>query len=345
MAHVRVKGVKRYRSKGEWYAYHRATGTRLMAEFGSAAFFLEVAALDGRAERQAAVPGTLGGMLASYRASPSYVDLAISSRSEYARLMNLLTPVDTMPVVELTPQFIAGLRDRIAKKHGRRQANYILSILSVACEHGREHGIIRDNPVKGIRRVRRDRLAPHANRPWSEDERRAVLEHAPDQVRLAVALAMFTGLRKGDVLALPKSSVRDGRIWRRTSKTGLEMSIPLHPDLQALMTVANQHNAITIAATTNGTPWTSSGFNSTFIKAIRRLEREGFVQPGLTFHGLRHTVGTLLIEAGFDIDTVRRWLGQKTLAMAIHYSETANTTEKMAGVMARFDPLGSKTRT
>jgi hypothetical protein len=42
---------------------------------------------------------------------------------------------------------------------------------------------------------------------------------------------------------------------------------------------------------------------------------------------------------------VRRWLGQKTLAMAIHYSETADTTDRMDGVMARFDPLGSKTRT
>jgi hypothetical protein len=112
-----------------------------------------------------------------------------------------------------------------------------------------------------------------------------------------------------------------------------------------LLSAAAPHDAITIAATTNGTPWTESGFNSTFIKAIRRLEREGAVQPGLTFHGLRHTVGTLLVEAGFDIDTVRRWLGQKTLAMAIHYSETADTTDRMDGVMARFDPLGSKTRT
>jgi integrase len=46
------------------------------------------------------------------------------------------------------------------------------------------------------------------------------------------------------------------------------------------------------------------------------LKRAGKIGSGLTFHGLRHTVGTLLIEAGYDIDTVRRWLGQKTLAMA-----------------------------
>jgi hypothetical protein len=56
-------------------------------------------------------------------------------------------------------------------------------------------------------------------------------------------------------------------------------------------------------------------------------------------------VGTLLIEAGVNLDTVRRWLGQKTLAMAIHYSDTADTSKQMRGAMNKFDPLGSKTRT
>lgn len=345
MTRVRVRGIKRYRSKGRWYVYHRETGKRIEAEFGTAEFFNELAILERRVKREAALPGTLGGLLAAYRASRAYLDLAPATRAGYARMINLLRPIHEMPLAELTPQFIAGLRDGAAEKHGRRQANYVMAVISVACEHGREHGIVRENPVKGVKRVRRDRQAPRANRPWSASERRTVLERVPDQLRVPVALAMFTGLRKGDVLKLPKSAIRDGRLWRRTAKTGHEVSLPLHPDLVRLLFSAASHDAITIAATTNGTPWTESGFNSTFIKAIRRLEREGVVEPGLTFHGLRHTVGTLLVEAGFDIDTVRRWLGQKTLAMAIHYSETADTTERMAGVLAQFDPLGSKTRT
>ena len=142
-----------------------------------------------------------------------------------------------------------------------------------------------------------------------------------------------------------KTTIREGKIWRRTNKTGQEVSIPVHPDLAQLLAAAPAHDAITIAATTNGTPWTASGFNSTFIKAIARLHAHGLVGDGLTFHGLRHTVGTLLIEAGADIDTVRRWLGQKTLAMAIHYSETADTSAKMQGIMTALDPLGTKRRT
>ncbi|WBL78367.1 tyrosine-type recombinase/integrase [Bradyrhizobium xenonodulans] len=167
----------------------------------------------------------------------------------------------------------------------------------------------------------------------------------PPQLRLPVALGMFTGLRKGDVLALTKAAIRDGKIWRRTGKTGQEVSIPVHPDLAHLLARAPSHDAITLSATSNGTPWTESGFNSSFNKAMAKLKHEGKIGDGLTFHGLRHTVGTLLVEAGCDLDTVRRWLGQKTLAMAIHYSETADTSDRMNQVIKKFDPLGSKART
>lgn len=345
MTIVRVKGVKRYRARGRWYAYHRKTGTRLNAEFGTGEFFAELAALERKLHAAKTLPGTLGLLLAAYRAAPAFLDLASSTRHGYGRMMNLLKPLNDMPLVELTPQFIAGLRDRMAEKHGRRLANYVMAVVSVACEHGKEQGILKENPVRGVKRLKRPRGAPQANRPWTEAERRAVLAEAPAQVRVPVALAMFTGLRKGDVLALTKSAIRNGQIWRRTSKTGQEVSIPIHPDLAALLAAAPKHDAITIAATTNGTPWTDSGFNSTFIKAIAKLHQNGLVGDGLTFHGLRHTVGTLLVEAGADIDTVRRWLGQKTLAMAVHYSETADTSKRMQDIMKKLDPLGTKSRT
>jgi integrase len=333
MTIARVKGLKRYRAKGRWYVYHRKTGLRIKADFGTGEFFSELASIERRLRTQETLPGTLGLLFASYRSSPAYTDLAQSTQQGYTRIMNLLRPLNDMPLVELTPQFIAGLRDRIAEQRGRRQANYVMAVVSVACEHGKEHGVIRDNPVKGVKRVRRARSMPLANRPWTEDERRIVLAEIPYQLRVPVALGMFTGLRKGDVLTLAKNSIRNSRIWRRTGKTGQQVSIPIHPDLAQILADASHHDAITIAATTNGTPWTVTGFNSTFIKAIAKLTRSGKIDPGLTFHGLRHTCGTLLVEAGFDIDTVRRWLGQKTLAMAIHYSETADTAEKLQEII------------
>src|SRR5438105_4758357 len=122
MTLVRVKGVKRYRSKGRWYYYHRLTGTRLNADFGTGEFFTELAALEHKVKVEKTLPGTLGMLHASYRASPAFQDLAPATRIGYARMMNLLKPLDKMPLTELTPQFIAGLRDKIALNHGRRQA-------------------------------------------------------------------------------------------------------------------------------------------------------------------------------------------------------------------------------
>lgn len=345
MTVLRIKGLKRYRAKGRWYAYHRKTGIRLKAEFGTAEFIAELALIERKLKTAKALPGTLGSLLASYRNSPAFTDLAPASKDGYGRMMNLLKPLDAMPLVEISSQFVAGLRDRVAAKHGRRQANYVMAVLSVAFEHGKEHGVVSENPVKGVKRVKRARGAKTANRPWTLEECRTVISTLPAQLRLPVALGMFTGLRKGDVLALTKAAIRDGRIWRRTNKTGQEVSIPVHPDLDHLLATAPRHDAITIAATTKGTPWTESGFNSSFIKAMSELKRDGKIGDGLTFHGLRHTVATLLVEAGYDLDTVRRWLGQKTLAMAIHYSESADTSDRMNQVIKKLDPLGSKSRT
>lgn len=345
MTVLRIKGLKRYRAKGRWYAYHRKTGIRLKSEFGTGEFIAELASIERKLKTTEALPGTLGLLFSSYRSSPAFTDLAPASRKGYGRMMNLLKPLDAMPLVEFSSQFVAGLRDRVAAKHGRRQANYVMAVISVAFEHGKEHGIVSENPVKGVKRVKRAREAKTANRPWTLDECRTVISSIPQQLRLPVALGMFTGLRKGDVLALTKAAIRDGRIWRRTNKTGQEVSIPVHPDLAHLLATAPRHDAITIAATTKGTPWTESGFNSSFIKAMAALKRDGKIGDGLTFHGLRHTVGTLLVEAGYDLDTVRRWLGQKTLAMAIHYSESADTADRMNQVIKKLDPLGSKSRT
>jgi len=146
---------------------------------------------------------------------------------------------------------------------------------------------------------------------------------------------MYTGLRQGDVLTLRKNALRDGHIWRVTGKTGQEVSLPVHPGLAEIFAAAPTHNAVTLVATSGGKPWTSSGFKCSFKKAMTRLADERKVGSDLTFHGLRHTVGTLLVEAGVELDIVRRWLGQKTLAMAIHYSEGADTSRQMTGAASK----------
>lgn len=57
---------------------------------------------------------------------------------------------------------------------------------------------------------------------------------------------------------------------------------------------------------------------------IRRLEGEGLVQPGLTFHGLRHTYGTALKELGLGDAEVAALLGHSDERSARTYTRTAS---------------------
>lgn len=127
--------------------------------------------------RRSALPGTVGHLLSIYKRSPHFADIAAATQHGYERMMDLLKPIDAMPIAELTPPFIAGLRDRIAAKHGRRQANYVLAVISVACENGKKHTLISDNPVKGVKRLRRSRQIvrgpPSNGKPYRRRIRRS----------------------------------------------------------------------------------------------------------------------------------------------------------------------------
>ena len=100
----------------------------------------------------------------------------------------------------------------------------------------------------------------------------------------------------------------------------------------------------TICANSRGQSWTDDGFKTSFFKLIRKLELEGVVAKGLTFHGLRHTVATELRELGFDNRTIADMLGQKSEAMAAHYSRDADLQDKLKPAVEQME-IADETRT
>ncbi len=340
-----VKGLKKVTAKGHTYYYHRKTMKRIKAPFGTPEFILEFAGIEEDLKQKQAAPGTLGLLIDTYRGSPFWADLRPATRISYDRAFEVLKPLQAMPLVEFKPAWVAGLRDEVGQKRGRWMANNVRAVLSILAEFGREKELLIENPVRGIRRLRRDRDKPKQNRPWSAAECKTVLDEAPAYLRVPIALAMFAGFRKGDVLTVTKTALRNGVISVLTGKRGVAVAVPVHPVLAELLSAAPQHSGVTIAANSRGQPWTESGYNSTFGKFITRLEQEGKVEPGLTMHGLRHTLGTRLREAGTDLDDIRRLLGQKTLSMAQHYSETADRSDDAREAVSRLDILGNRKRT
>ena len=350
MTPVRVKGFKIFRDRhGAWRCYHRKTGQAVDLKafpIGSAAFYAECAKVDtlAAASEQKPQPGTLGGLIAKYRQSPNFRDLAPRTRWDYDRWFEYLRPIHQTRLNRFTPPLVVGIRDKAARKHGRRGGNYVRTVLSSAFDYGRERGYLKENTAKAVKPIKRPRNAPQANRPWTDAERFVVLDTAPQHLQVPIALCMYMGMRQGDALRLSKSAY-DGQVIKfRTGKTGSEVASLAPEALAAILDAAPTTNATTIATNSHGLPWTESGFRSSWHTFRKRLENDGSVQPGLTIHGLRHTRATHVREAGYDDRTVADTLGQETEAMARHYSKHADTRAKLDPMVAHLDEIEREKR-
>jgi integrase len=348
---VRVKGFQIFRDRyGHMRCYHRASGTPIdlvKAPLGSAEFFAKCARIAALAGAKAAVdaPGTLGLLICNYRGSPAFQDLAPQTRFDYQKVLDYLRPIAGTALTSFDRPLVVRIRDKAAESKGRRFGNYVKAVLSLLFRWGLERGFFAGNPAAGIKDIRRQRGAPEANRPWSDQERDVVLPAMPDHMRPALALMMFTGLGPKDALALPRNFVKGGEIATTRSKTGGPVFWPMPRPLTAVLVDAPPHTAITLCANSKGRPWTMNGFRASWAKVRIRLEKDGRIGAGLTLYGLRHTVAVILRECGFDERTIADALGQKTIEMARHYAKGADLRGKMRGVVKSFDAELAKRRT
>lgn len=323
---------------GKTYYYHRPTRTRIKADPSSAEFVRIVEALNAKVDLLAPPGGTLGALIAAYVASPEHTALAPATRSGYRRVLDWLKPIEAMPLEQVTATFLLRLRDKAATAHKRRFANYVVQVVRLMLSWGAPRGFD-CAPVK-VPLIKRPK-GPGANRPWNGPELAAVLKAAPEGVRAAVALGAYAGLREGDALRLPWTAW-DGRVIRyRQAKTGQEVVVRAHRALAAILE-ATPRRADEIVTGERGRRFTDSGFRAVFFRVLLRLRAAGSVEPGLTFHGLRHTAATALAEAGAGTRDIMAVTGHKTEAMVANYVARAETARRADRAVALVEAAECK---
>ena len=338
---VRIRGVKRVRSKGRTYYYHRATGTRITAPPHSAAFVAEVHRLDetaatgvqktlaARKKEGPGAPyrtGTWGALVAAYRTSPEFSRLAPRTKSDYGKVLDYLAALDDMPLVQLTSATCLKIRDRAFAQHKRRFGNYVVHMLSVVLGWGRPRGYVIENAALGLPKIAKPRDAPEANRAWSDDECAAVLDAATGGLKVAVALAMWAGPRGEDVVRMSWSAYDGQHVEWRQGKTGNAVWLPADYRLREILD-ATPRVATTIVTGASGRPWKPATLRKEFRALILRLLADGLVRPGITFHGMRTTAGKNLGDLGGDIRAIQARLGHSSPNMALHYSRGSDRKE------------------
>jgi integrase len=174
-------------------------------------------------------------------------------------------------------------RDEIAER-SLRQADYAWVALQCALAWAVDRRLITANPCeKGGRLYHGTR----ADKVWTPEQEARFLAGASAPLCLAFLLALETGQRQGDLLALTWFAYDGTHIRLKQSKTGVRVKPridePLRSMLDAKRGKADEH----ILLNSDGKPWTADGFSSSWRKTCKKLGIEG-----VTFHDLRGTFVT-----------------------------------------------------
>jgi integrase len=234
----------------------------------------------------------------------------------------------------LRPAHVLKLRDAFADTPAA--ANNLLRALSSMLTWAVPREWREDNPALSVPKLK----GGEGYEPWPQAMIDLVREQAPAWMWRATALALLTGQREGDCLEMTWSSIRNGKIMVRQEKTRLEMLIPLHRDLVAVLdTIPKQSTQI--LTSTKGTPWTKDGFRSSWRKAIMGTNAtpsplKPIAEAGLVFHGLRKSSVCALLEAGCSEAEVQAVTGQSP-KMVAHYARRVNNSKLAANAMRKWE--------
>ncbi len=125
----------------------------------------------------------------------------------------------------------------------------------------------------------------------------------PGRHRAIITLLLTTGMRISELLNLRTDQVRDGAIFLDArTKTGRPRAIPVLPPGDRYL----KHLPFRI------------GYDGVRTAYVEARAKAGL--PHVTLHDLRHTVGTLLAEAGASTRDIQVWLGHTSPATTARYT-------------------------
>jgi integrase len=171
---------------------------------------------------------------------------------------------------------------------------------------------------------------------WTDDEvaQFEAVHPVGSKARLALALGLFTALRREDAVRIGRQHFRDGVLTVRPKKTEsttrVTLAIPVHPELQAAIN-ATAIGHLTLLTTQTGKSYSADPFSHQF----RKWCDEAGLPPECSFHGLRKTALTRLAEAGCTPHEIMAVSGHNSLEMVEHYTRKVGRAGLAREAMAK----------
>lgn len=152
--------------------------------------------------------------------------------------------------------------------------------------------------------------------------------------RLALALALYTGQRRADLVQFGKQHMRDGWLvftqHKNRNRKPVNMEIPIVPELQRIID-ASPTGDMTFLVTAFGKPFTSNGFGNRFRKWCDEADL-----PHCSVHGLRKAAAARLAELGCSEFEIMAITGHKTSKEVTRYTQAARQKVRAKAALSRL---------
>jgi integrase len=284
-------------------------------------------------------------------------DCKPSTLSDYRSVAkHLVAEFGDMRVEDVTTRRIEKWRAASGTYRGRplsnRTRNKSLTILAAIMERARKMHGLRSNPARDVEKLRERYDATHFDF-YSVEEVHALVRAATSEQDGAIFLtAAFTGLRRGELVALRwrdvdfeldairvAGSFANGRLT--APKSGHGHVVPMVPEVAEVLARLGQREH-----STRDDDLVFPGEYCTYLdaSALRRRFVAAQARAGLRqirFHDLRHTFGTLAVRGAESIVELQAWLGHaeiRTTMRYTHYREQADAAKRLASAFQRGVP-------
>lgn len=298
--------------KTRWHVYAWRGGPKIMEANGAAKPRLTAEAVaaytEAHLDRSKPRKDTFASLATAYLGSAEYLRLADSTRRQWriwidrarekfgkARLKAVSDPRMRGDILDWRDQWAAS----------PRTADYAMQCLSRVLSWGLQRGWVMHNPASGVESLYK---VDRSSIVWTDEEIEALAAKLKPHVARAFRLAAWTGLARGDLVALRWEDVKDDHIERPRGKTGVEQIIPLFDETRAFLAECPRTRSGTVVTNARGDAFTAVGFADT----IRRAQRDAKLAKGKTLHDLRGTFATRLMAKGFEDREIDEILGWET---------------------------------
>ena len=274
-------------------------------------------------------PGSMNEVIVAYYKSADFKNLKPSTKSTYRGIIERFRKEHGEKAASrLQPRHIRQMMRE--KSDTPSAANNFLRILHLLMRQAIELELREDDPTQFVRKIK---IKTAGFKSWQETDIEDYVKAHPagTKAHLALMLLLYTGLRRSDVVRVGPQHIRDGILTIKQTKTGNDVSIPVHPMLATALKQCSRDQLVFLT-TSFGKPYTPAGFGNWFRDVT---DQAGL--KGLTAHGLRKAIARRLAEAGCTPHEIMSITGHQNLKEVVLYTAAANRKQMAQSAMDRLN--------